>query len=50
MECNKLSQFVTECRCLIHEIFKNAEAETMECSEIIIGSKKKKKKCALCFR
>ena len=35
MECNKLLQNVTECRCLIYEILRNAEAETTECYEMI---------------
>ena len=28
MECNELLQNVTGCRCLIHQILWNAEAET----------------------
>ena len=35
MECNKSLQNVTECGCLIHEILWNAEAEAIECYEMI---------------
>ena len=35
MKCNKLLQNVTKCRFLIHEILRNADAETMECCEMI---------------
>ena len=34
MERNKLLQNVTKCRCLIHEMSRNAEAETTECYEM----------------
>ena len=35
MECNKLLQNVTECRCLIHEMLWNIEAETTQCYKMI---------------
>ena len=35
MERNKLVQTVTECRCLIHEMLWNAEAEITEVYEMI---------------
>ena len=35
MECSKLLQNVMECRCLIHKMLRNAEAEARECSEMI---------------
>ena len=28
MECNKVLQNATECRCLIHKVLQNAEGET----------------------
>ena len=31
MECNKISQNVTECLCLIQEMLRNTESETTEC-------------------
>ena len=34
MECNQFLQNVTECTCLIHEMLRNAEAETTECYEM----------------
>ena len=30
-----MQQNITGCRCLIHEILRNAEAETMECYKMI---------------
>ena len=33
-ECKKFLQNVTYCRCLIHEMLRNAEAETTEVYEV----------------
>ena len=35
MECNKLLQNVTQCKCLIHKMLRNGEAETAESYELI---------------